>query len=167
MPSADASYVAVRWRHAGRHKLCPADVFREGMRSALAQRVPVPAQVRTPDDREDLRGLGTIDLVGGILDDTRDLVAGHVDLLRDDISQRLHALGATLSSLVVAIGLYVVTAILLGLAIVASLVAVGVPAWLALWLVTVISGAIATRYALRTRDNARATAHPDASATGD
>ena len=82
--------------------------------------------------------LGTIDLVSGIVDDARDLVGAHVDGLREDISSRL----AVLTSMLIAAGVFVVTALLLGLALAASIVAIGAPWWLALWIVTLVAGAI-------------------------
>jgi cation transport ATPase len=86
----------------------------------------------------DVPRLGTIDLVSGIVEDARDLVGAHVDGLREDISSRL----TTLTSMMIAAGVFVVTAMLLGLALAASIVALGAPWWLALWIVTPISGAI-------------------------
>ena len=82
--------------------------------------------------------LGTIDLVSGIVDNARDLVGAHVDGLREDIASRL----AMLTSMLIAAGVFVVTALLLGLALSASIVAIGAPWWLALWIVTLVAGAI-------------------------
>lgn len=91
--------------------------------------------------------LGTIDLVSGIVDDARDLVGAHVDGLREDISSRL----AVLTSMLIAAGVFVVTALLLGLALAASIVAMGAPWWLALWIVTLVAGAIGFSFVVSAR----------------
>jgi hypothetical protein len=95
----------------------------------------------------DVHALGTIELVAGIVEDGRDLVAAHVDVLREDLSIRLAALG----SLLIAIGVFVVTALLAGLAIAASLVALGAPWWVALWAITLVAASIGVWFGLRAR----------------
>jgi hypothetical protein len=100
---------------------------------------------------DDVRVLGTVELMSGIVEDARDLVGAHVDALRDDISDRLATLGATLAWTLMAIGVFVVTAILLCLAVAASLVAIGTPWWLALWSVTLVAGAIGVGFVIRAR----------------
>jgi hypothetical protein len=100
---------------------------------------------------EDIHALGTIDLMSGIVEDTRDLVGAHVEALRDDMSARLATLGATLASMAIAIGVFVVTAVLLSLAIAASLVAIGTPWWIALWIITLVAGAIGVGFVIRAR----------------
>lgn len=103
----------------------------------------------------DVDALGTVDLVTGIVDDARELVGAHVEALRDDFSVRLAQLAATLTSLLIAIGVFVVTAVLLGVSLAASLVALGLPWWLGLWIVTLASAAIGVAFALRARAKAR------------
>ena len=105
--------------------------------------------------QDDVNELGTLDLVTGIVDDARDLVGAHVEALREDMSARLTILGATLTSLLIAIGVFVVTALLLGLAIATSLAALGVPWWLALWIVTLAAAAIGVAFVFRARSKAR------------
>jgi hypothetical protein len=122
----------------------------------------------TRDDEartDDVRALGTIDLVSGVVEDARDLVGAHIEALRDDMSARLATLGATLASMLIAIGVFVVTAVLLSLAVAASLVAVGAPWWTALWIVTVAAGAIGVGFVFRTRTKARAAGQSVAEAT--
>jgi hypothetical protein len=114
---------------------------------------------------EDVHALGTVDLVSGIVEDARDLVGAHVEALRDDMSARLATLGATLASMLIAIGVFVVTAVLLSLAIAASLVAIGTPWWIALWIVTLVAGAIGVAFVFRTRAKARAAGQSVAEAT--
>jgi hypothetical protein len=101
--------------------------------------------------------LGTVALVSGIVEDARDLVAAHVEALRDDISARLATLGATLGLMLIAVGVFVVTGLVLCLAVAASLAAVGAPWWLALWLVTLAAAATGVGFLLRARTRARAT----------
>src|SRR5689334_20547084 len=100
-----------------------------------------PPQPRDDVRVEDVHALGTIDLMSGIVEDGRDLIGAHIEALRDDMSARLATLGATLASMAIAIGVFVVTAILLSLAVAASLVAIGVPWWIALWMITLVGGA--------------------------
>lgn len=114
---------------------------------------------------DDVHALGTVDLVSGIVEDARDLVGAHVEALRDDMSARLATLGATLGSMLIAIGVFVVTAVLLSLAVAASLVALGTPWWAALWIVTFSAAAIGVGFLFRTRAKARAAGQSVAEAT--
>lgn len=100
---------------------------------------------------QDLRALGTVELVTGIVDDARDLVGAHVEALRADMSARLVVVTATLTSALVAVGVLMVTALLLSLALAACLVEVGAPWWLALWIVTLLAGAIGVGFVFRAR----------------
>lgn len=113
---------------------------------------------------DDVHALGTIDLVGGIVEDARDLFAAHVEALREDMSVRVATLGATLGSLLIAIGVFVVTALLLSLAVAATLVAAGMPPWVALWIVMLVAGAIGVGFVFRTRAKARVAARSIAAA---
>src|ERR1041385_8311026 len=115
-----------------------------------------PPQLRDEVRIEEVRALGTIDLMSGIVEDARDLVGAHVEALRDDMSARLATLGATLASMAIAIGVFVVTAVLLSLAVAASLVAIGIPWWIALWIITLVAGAIGVGFVIRARAKARA-----------
>lgn len=103
--------------------------------------------------RADELELGSVELVAGIVDDARELVGAHVEALRADMSVRLAILGATLTSLLIAIAVFVVTAVLLCLAVAASLVAIGVPWWLGLWIVTLVAAAIGVGFVLRARSS--------------
>lgn len=102
---------------------------------------------------ERVPALGTIELVSGIVEDARDLFAAHVEALRDDMSARLVTLGATLASMLIAIAVFVVTALVLCLAIAASLNALGVAWWIALWIVTLAAGAVGLGFVLRARSS--------------
>jgi hypothetical protein len=101
--------------------------------------------------------LGMVALVSGIVEDARELVAAHAEALRDDISARLATLGATLGLMLIAVGVFVVTGLVLCLAIAASLAAAGAPWWLALWLVTLAAAGTGVGFVLRAHTRARAT----------
>lgn len=109
---------------------------------------------------ESLRDQGTLELLSGIVSDTQDLVAAHVEDLGGDIRERLATMGETLTSVLVAASILIVTALLLGLAIAASLVAVGVPLWIAMWSITLAVGATGFGFVLRARAKARAPKRP-------
>jgi hypothetical protein len=100
---------------------------------------------------QDARTLGTIDLVTGIVDDTRDLVEAHVEALRNDMSARLVVVTATLTAALIAIGVFMVTALLLSLTLVAGLVELGAPWSLAFAAVTLVAAAIGTAFVVRAR----------------
>lgn len=100
---------------------------------------------------QDARTLDTIDLVTGIVDDARDLVGAHVEALRTDLSARLVVVTATLTSALIAIGVFMVTALLLSLTLAAGLVEAGAPWWLALASITVVDGVIGTAFVVRAR----------------
>ena len=119
-------------------------------------------RVQSPMSKEDTRSddrvpaPGIVALVSGIVEDTGDLFAAHVEVLRDEISARLVTLGATLGSMLIAIGVFVVTGLMLCLAIAASLTALGVAWWVALWLVALAAAAIGAGFTFRMRSKARA-----------
>ena len=94
---------------------------------------------------QDLQALSTVDLVSALVDDARDLAEVRLETLREDLAKKLAKLGSTL----IAIGVFVVTAILLSLAMAASLVALGAPWWLALWIVTVVAAVIGIGFVIR------------------
>jgi hypothetical protein len=100
---------------------------------------------------QDARTLGTIDLVTGIVDDTRDLVEAHVEALRIDMSARLVVVVATLTAVLIAIGVFMVTALLLSLTLVAGLVELGAPWSVAFAAVTLLAGAIGIAFVVRAR----------------
>jgi membrane protein implicated in regulation of membrane protease activity len=120
-------------------------------------RMQPPTSNRDARSDDPVPALGTIALVSGIVEDARDLVAAHVEALRDDMSARLATLGATLGLMLIAVGVFVVTGLVLCLAIAASLAALGAPWWLALWIVTLAAAAIGVGFVFRARTRARAT----------
>jgi len=87
-------------------------------------------------DPSPLVELDTPELVGEILVETRELVSAHIADVRHELGGRLETLGGALRITMIAVGVVVVTAMLLSLSIVATLVALGLSWWAALWLVT-------------------------------
>jgi hypothetical protein len=128
-----------------------------GMVHAWFARMHLPTSHGDARSDDPVSALGTVALVSGIVEDTRDLVAAHVEALRDDLSARLATLGATLGLMLIAVGVFVVTGLVLCLAVAASLAALGAPGWLALWLVTLAAAATGVGFLLRARTRARAT----------
>ena len=100
--------------------------------------------------------VGNIDLLSGIVDDTRELVSANVEILRTEMTSKLSVLGSTLSSSLIAIAVFIVTAILLCMAVAASLIAAGLPGWASLWTVTLIAGAIGYSFVRRAQTASRA-----------
>lgn len=93
-----------------------------------------------PPDAPDERGV--VEIVEAIIDDTRDLVGAHVEALRSDMTDRLSSLGDTLTSTLLAFSVLIVTALLLGISLAMTLIAVGVPGWAAFWIVTLAAAAL-------------------------
>ncbi len=101
---------------------------------------------------------GAVELVGGIIDEARTLVEAHVEALREDMSERLASLGAMLSSALLAFSVLIVMAVLLGFALAATLVAIGLPWWAALWIITLAAAGLGFALVQRARAKARTTA---------
>ncbi len=87
--------------------------------------------------------LGTGDLVGGILADTRELVGAHAERLRDELTADLRDLGAVLRATMLAGAAGMVATTMVGIAITVTLVALGLPAWAAAWIVVILAGILA------------------------
>ena len=98
---------------------------------------------------------GAIDLVEAVIDDSRALIGAHVDALREDMSERLSTLGEALTSTLLAFSIMIVTALLLGIALAQTLVALGLPAWAAYWIVTAAGAALGLSLARRAKSKAR------------
>lgn len=126
----------------------------------MAHAVLARVQPATPNDdacsEDRVSALGTVELLSEVVEDARDLFAAHVEALRDDISARLVTLGATIGSMLIAIAVFVVTGLMLCLALAASLAALGATWWVALWVVTLAAGATGVGFVLRARTKARA-----------
>ena len=123
---------------------------------AVLARVQPPAPNDDARSEDRVSALGTVELLSGVVEDARDLFAAHVEALRDDISARLVTLGATIGSMLIAIAVFVVTGLMLCLAVAASLTALGAAWWVALWLVTLAAAATGVGFVLRAGTKARA-----------
>jgi hypothetical protein len=122
---------------------------------ALFARVQPSMSSDIPRGHDRVPELSTVALVSGIVEDSGELFAAHVEMFRDEIAARLVALGATLGSMLIAIAVFVVTGLLLCVAIAASLNAAGVAWWIALWLVTLAAAAVGIGFLVRMRSKAR------------
>lgn len=85
---------------------------------------------------------GVVELVGAIIDDVRELVGAHLDALRGDLADRVASLGATLTSTLLAFSVLIVTTLLFGISLALTLVAIGLPAWAAFWIITAVGGVL-------------------------
>ena len=110
---------------------------------------------RPPDPPRDERGI--IELVQAIIDDTRSLVEAHVEALREDMSDRLSSLGATVASSLLAFSIMIVTALLLGIAVATTLMALGLPIWASFWIVTLACAGSGVALVRRAQRKARET----------
>jgi hypothetical protein len=99
---------------------------------------------------------GVTDLVAGVVDDARALIEAEVSSLRSDLGDRLGDLGTAIKSWLIALCVAIVTTVLLGIAIAATLTElVGLPWFVSLWIVTAAAiGAVAT-LVYRARANGR------------
>lgn len=93
----------------------------------------------------------TSELLGGILGDTRDLIAAHADRLHRELKGDLKSFKDVVVSTLVAALAVVVCAIMIGLALTATMVTLGVPTWAATWIVVVLAAAVATIFVKKMR----------------
>ena len=110
-----------------------------------------------------VRDANVPDLVTGVVNDMRELVEAHVDSLRSDLGDRLVDLGAAIRSWLIALCVAIVTIVLIGLAIAASLVQLGLPVFAALWLVAAISIGAVVALVYRARGTSQKLKGPHAS----
>ena len=108
-----------------------------------------------PENQHDARGV--VEVVEAIIDDIRELVGAHVDALREDTSARFANLGTVIASTLLAFSITVVTALLAGIAVALTLVAVGLPAWAAFWIVAACAALAGFALIRRVRRKARET----------
>ena len=110
----------------------------------------------------DVRELDLPDLVAGVIGDARELVEAEVGSLRQDLGQRLGDLGTAIKSWLFVVCVAIVTAMLLGTAIAATLTQVaGLPWWVSLWIVTALAVSIVVALVLRARASGRRAANPE------
>lgn len=106
--------------------------------------------------RTDLRDAPLPDLVAGVVTDMRELVEAQVGSLKSDLGDLLVDLGATIKSWLIALCVAIVTAVLLGLALAATLTQVlGIPSYAALWLVTALAVGAVVAFVYRARATGR------------
>jgi len=87
-----------------------------------------------------LRDIPLPDLVADVVTDARELVEAQVSSLKSDLGDRMSQLGDSIRSWLVALCVAIVTAMLLGLAIAATLTqVVGLPWFVSQWIVTAIA----------------------------
>jgi hypothetical protein len=104
------------------------------------------------------------DLVAGVVDDARELVEAQVSSLKSDLGDRLGDLGTAIKSWLIAVCVAIVTTVLLGFAIAATLTElVGLPSYASLWIVTAIAVGAVIKLVYR----ARASGHKAAEQTID
>lgn len=87
-----------------------------------------------------LRDIPLPDLVADVVTDARELVEAQVTSLKNDLGDRMSSLGDSIRSWLVALCVALVTLMMLGLAITATLAqVVGLPWFASLWIVTAIA----------------------------
>lgn len=109
----------------------------------------------------DVHDLELPDLVAGVLTDARELVEAEVGSLREDLGKRLGDLGSAIKSWLFVVCVAIVTAMMLGIALSATLTQVGgLPWWASLWIVTGLAVGIVFALVLRARANGRKATAP-------
>jgi len=98
--------------------------------------------------------MDTPDLVVGVVNDVRQLVEAHVSSLKTDLGD----LGTAIKSWLIALCVAIVTTVLLGIAIAATLTElVGLPWYASLWIVTAVAICVVAGLVYRARTNGRKT----------
>ncbi|MGN6111303.1 MAG: phage holin family protein [Kofleriaceae bacterium] len=100
------------------------------------------ASTRTGPSHARIAAASTSSLFAGLISDARDLAIGHLDRMRSEIGDEFANLKGFLARLAIAIGVLVVSAALLGIALASGLIALGLPAWVAYAIVGVIAGIV-------------------------
>src|SRR5687768_4779619 len=96
------------------------------------------------------------DLVAGVVEDARQLVEAQVSSLRVDLGDRLSNLGDAIKSWLIAGVVAIVTVMLIGVALAATLTQVaGIPLFGSLWIVTGIAITAVIGLVLRARSSGR------------
>ena len=103
--------------------------------------------------RSNVHGETTPSLMAGLLGDVKDLAAGHLSRTRHEMGEEMTELKMTLMRVVIAVGVGSVGAMLLGHAIVAALVAAGLPSWASYLIVSMIGIGIAVFLLIRWKPN--------------
>lgn len=104
----------------------------------------------------DLRGAPLPDLVAGVVEDARELVEAQVSSLKADLGDRLGDLGDAIKTWLIAGCVALVTTILMGVALAATLTELaGLPLFASLWVVTAIAVAAVAALVYRARARGR------------
>ena len=88
--------------------------------------------------QNDIHGSSTPSLMAGVLSDVKKLATGHLEHTRREMGEEMTELKLTLMRATIAVGVLSVGSVMLGHAIVAGLVALGMPAWSGYLLVAAI-----------------------------
>lgn len=118
---------------------------------------------REPQAPDDVRGASVPTLVSGIVSDTGDLVGAHLASVKHELGQGLVELRERTRAAVIAVGAGVAASVALILALGSTLIALGLPAWAAYWIVT---GIVAIVIAVMARRAARRRTGPAAGDPG-
>ena len=111
---------------------------------------------RMAREEKTVRDLDLPDLVVGAVQDARDLVEQQVSSLRADLGERLGDLGSAIKSWLVVVCVAIVTAMLLGLALAATLTdVVGLPWFASMWIVTAVAIGVVAALVARARASGR------------
>lgn len=109
----------------------------------------------------DVHDLDLPDLVVGVITDARELIEAEVGSLRHDLGERLGDLGSAIKSWLFVVCVAIVTAMMLGIALAATLTQVaGLPLYVSLWIVTALAIGIVFALVMRARANGRKAAQP-------
>jgi len=93
-----------------------------------------------------------------VASDAKALVVAHMEAVRTDLGQRVDALGALVAASAAVLVLGIVTGTLIAVSIAVTLIAVGVPPWIAAWSVTLPCAITLLVQIARARKAGRATA---------
>lgn len=103
------------------------------------------------------------DLVAGVIEDARSLVEAQVSSIKTDVGERLGDLGNTIKSWLTAVCVAIVTTVLIGVSIAATLTQVaGLPWFVSLWIVTALAITAVVLLVLRARAQGRVTSRTTA-----
>jgi len=100
------------------------------------------------------------DLIAGIVENARDLVEAQLGSLRNDLGDRVAELGVAIRSWLIALAVAIVALLLLGLALAASVHALGASWLTSLWSVTSLAVLTVVGLFYRARANSRIAAAP-------
>jgi hypothetical protein len=92
-----------------------------------------------PTSAREVRDASVSDLVSGIVSDTGDLLGAHVSAVRNELAEGLRDLRDQTRATIYVTAAMITAAIMVGLALAMTMVAFGLPGWLAYWIVAALS----------------------------